>query len=132
MGAAQEFHLTIHRLDFHYLCLSWPLARTPALEALTLSRMHLPPGLLSVLAKDPILCPSLKTIALFDCGVTADVIHELEEVLAKRRDSTAARLYRVVIVSNTRPLPDFQLIHQLRKFVPRVDVGVGDGILVFL
>ncbi|KAF9649589.1 hypothetical protein BDM02DRAFT_3186216 [Thelephora ganbajun] len=125
-GAVREFHTDVYRLDPSGDHLSWPLRRLPALEALVLSKTRFPPGSLSVLAEEPVLCPSLKTIAFFDCKVNEDVIRELEEVLAKRRDSTAARLYRVVIVNNTRALPDLQLIHQLRKFVPRVDVGVGD------
>jgi len=124
--AVREFHANISYIPPNSNHLSWPLERLPALEALVLSTARLDPGSLSALAEEPILCPSLKTIAFFDCEVTGDVIKELEEVLATRRHSTAARLYRVVIVSNTRALPDFQLIHQLRKFVPCVDVGVGD------
>jgi len=126
IGAVLEFHLNVFFLDSDSNHLSWPLKRLPALEALALSKMHLPPGSLSVLSKEPILCPSLKTIAFFDCRVTADLINELEEVLAKRGDSTAARLHRVVIVNKTQPLPDLQLILQLQRFVPRVDVGVGN------
>ena len=123
--AVREFHVNAHTLDpgGHYL--SWPLKQLPALEALVLSETRLSSGSLSGLAKEPILCPSLRTIAFFDCMVTKDVVKELEEVLAKRRDSTAARLYRVVIINNTHSLPDLQLIHQLRKSVLRVDVGVG-------
>jgi hypothetical protein len=107
--------------------LSRPLGRFPALEALVISGpgIRLPESL-PVLAKEPTPCPSLKTIAFFDCEVTADVIRELERMLAKRRESTAARLHRVVIVNNRLALPELQLIHKLRKFVPRVDVGVGD------
>jgi len=101
------------------------------LEALILSESRLPPGSLAALAEG-LLCPSLKTIAFFDCKVTEDVIKELQEVLAKRRDSTAARLYRVVIVNATRPLPEPQLIYRLRGFVPRVDVGVGDELPALL
>ena len=74
----------------------------------------------------PILCPSLKTIAFFDCEINGGTIRELEVVLAERKKSAAARLHRVVILNNTRALQDLQSIHQLRKFVPCVDVGVGD------
>ena len=123
--AVREFHLNISRLDVGSGRLSWPLGRLPALEALALFGARLSPGSLSVLAREPILCPSLKTIAFFDCGVAEDIVSELEGVLAKRKDSTAARLYRVVIVNNTQALPDLQSIHRLQKIVPRVDVGVG-------
>ena len=125
-GAVREFHVNIHRSDFGDGLLSRPLERLPALEVLVLSGMSLSPGSLSVLAKEPVLCPSLKTIAFFDYGVTNCVISELEKVLVERRNSSAARLHRVVIVNNTRPLPVLQSIHWLRRFIPRVDVGVGD------
>ena len=120
-GTVREFHTRTYSLEH----LSWPLQRLPALEALALSQTPLSPGLLSALAEEPPLCPSLKTIAFFDCDVTEDVIKELGAVLAQRRNSTAARLYRVVIVNATRALPDLQLIHQLQKLVPCVDVRIG-------
>ena len=93
---------------------------------LVLFKTHVFPGSLSVLAGKPILCPSLKIIAFFDCKVTEDVIRELGDVLEERRGSTVARLYRVVIVNNTLTLPDLWLIHKPREFVLRVDIGVGD------
>ena len=129
-GAVCKFHTDVYNLGpdglAHYFRI------LPALEVLTLSGTRLPPGghlpsgLFSPLAEEPVLCPSLKTIAFLDCKVAKGIIKELEEVVAKRRVSTAARLYRVVIINNTRALPDLQLIHQLRRLVPRVDVGVGD------
>ena len=126
-GAVREF-----RINTSTHGLSRPLEYLPALEALVLSETRLPPGSLSALAKEDPLCPSLKTIAFFDCEVTEDIVEELEEVLSKRRNSTAARLYRVVIVNTTHDLPSLQLIHRLRKFVPRVDVGVGDELPALL
>ena len=119
-GTIREFHINI----YHHLFPA--LERLPALEALVFSRVDQFPGSLPELAEEPILCPSLKTIAFFDCGVTGDMIKGLEKVLEKRRDSTAARLHRVVIVNNTRALPDLQSIHQLQNFVPCVDVRVGN------
>ena len=124
-GVVREFHADVDSLNLGGNSLSLLLRRLPALEALAFSGTNLPAGLLFPLAEEPALCPSLKTIAFFDCKVTKSVVGELEEVLAKRRDLTAAWLYRVVIVNHTRALPDFQLIHQLRKFVPRVDVRVS-------
>ena len=123
-GAVREFHAN---LDSDGESLAPQLRRLPALEALALSGTHLPPGLLSPLTEEPILCPSLKTVAFLDCKVTGKgIIKELEEVLAKRNVSTAARLYRVVIVNHTRALPDLQSILRLRNIVPHVDVGAGD------
>ena len=130
--AVREFHVGAYPLDSSGAYLSWPLGGLPALEALVLSETHLPPGSLSALAKEDPLCPSLKTIAFFDCKVAKDIVEELEEVLSKRRNSTAARLYRAVIVNTTHDLPSLQLIHRLRKFVPRVDVGVGDELPALL
>ena len=124
-GAVREFHIRVYMLDPDDDRIPWLLRRLPALEALVLSETLLPSGSLSALAKEPILCHSLKIVAFFDCPVTEHTIKELEWMQAKRRDSTATRLYRVVIVNNTHSLPDLQLIHQLRKFAPRVDIGVG-------
>ena len=106
--------------------LPWPLGRLPALEALVIFRNNLGPGSLFPLAKDPGICPSLKTIAFFDCGVTQETISELERVLAKRERSNAARLHRVVIVNHTCDLPGIHLISRLRMLVSRVDVAVSD------
>jgi len=116
----REFHVD----DYRHL--SWLLKQLPALEVLVFSGVDQFPGSLSELAMEPTPCPSLKTIAFFDCTVTWDTIKGLEGALEQRRDSIAARLYRVVIVNNTRALPDLQSIHQLRKFVPRVDAMVGN------
>ena len=131
-GAVREFHIKTYALDSSGTFLSRPLERLPILEALVFLETHLSPGSLSALAKEDPLCPSLKTIAFFDCEVTEGVIKELERVLTKRRDSTAARLYRVVIVNIARTLPSLQSIHRLRKLVPRVDVGVGDELPALL
>ena len=130
-GSYGEFHsfVTETTRELHvniYHSLPWLLKRLPALEALVFSGVDRFPGSLSELATEPIPCPCLNTIAFFDCRVTVDTIKELEGVLEKRRDSTAARLYRVVIVNNTRALPDLQSIHRLQKFVPRVDVRAGN------
>lgn len=125
-AAVREFHIGAVRIDPGNGLLSWSLGRLPTLETLILSETPISSGSLSVLAGEPILCPSLKTIAFFDCKMSGVVIKELGEVLEKRRDSTAARLYRVVIVNNTQALPNLQLIHNLRKIVPCVDIGVGD------
>ena len=121
-GAVREFHLPFgnqHRL-------SWTLERLPALEALVISKGDIGPKFFSALAEEPVLCQSLHTIAFLDCRVASEVIRELEGVLVKRGHSFAARLHRVVVINRTRELPDHYLISQLRKFVPRVDVAVGD------
>ena len=122
----RAFHLTAPQLDHGGGSLPWALGRLPALEVLVLSEARLPRGSLSGLAKKPIPCPSLRTIAFFDCEMTGDVIRELGHILMKRKDLTASELCRVVVVAKTRPLPDFKLIKQLRKSAPYVVVGLGD------
>ena len=82
--------------------------------------------LFSVLTKEPVLCPTLKTIAFFDCRIGPDKMKKLGEALAKRMDSTAARVHQVVIVNSTGTMSDHTLVQQLRKSVLRVDVRMDD------
>jgi hypothetical protein len=119
--------MSIQPHNLHPSLLLWALERLPALEALAISKDPIRSGVLTALAREPALCPALKTIAFFDCNVTQSWINELETVVAKRKETIAARLYSVVIVaSNTKASLDLGLIHQLRKFVPRVEVRVDD------
>lgn len=80
------------------------------------------------LAEQPLLCPSLSTIAFFNCNFNPGVMEELEGVVAKRKELELACLYQVVIVSSTGVLPDYTLIQRLRQHVPRVDVRVDDAL----
>ena len=98
----------------------------PALETLAFSRTEFPLTLLSALVKEPVLCPALRTIAFFDCGVNSDIVKQLGEAIAKRRDSAGARLYRVVIVNGGGMLLGLKAVQQLRKSVPCVEVRVDD------
>ena len=122
--AVREFHLKISRGHD----LSWPLSRLPALETLVLvdvSFLPFPSKAFAFLA-EPTLCPSLKTIAFFNCNLDRRVIESLEGVVAGRRKSAAAWLHRVVIVRKTGALPDHELIHRLRKYVPCVDARIDE------
>jgi len=85
-----------------------------------------PVGLFSALTEEPVLCPALKTIAFLDCDITPDAMEKFGEALTERRDSTAARVYRVVIVNSTGKMPDYTSVQQLQKFVPHVDIRMGD------
>ena len=100
------------------------LKRLPALEALVIQ--HAVGSGMSALGEEPILCPSLKTLALLDCYVADQEIKTMEEVLAKREHTTAARLHRIVIASRTCSFPAPKLVSRLQKLVPRVEVVVGD------
>lgn len=102
------------------------MKRLPVLEALVVLQNHRYPGPLSALTEGPILCPSLKTIAFVDCMVTPDLFKQLEEVVVKRRHSTAASLHRVVIVNGTWSLPDVvAAICEFRMSIPCVDTVAG-------
>ena len=122
-AAVREFHMK----SASCRDLSWPLSRLLALETLVLVGVtSFPRCSLDFLAKEPMPCPSLKTIAFFDCDLDPSIIGELEEVVSRRKDSTVAWLHRVVIVRRVGRLPDCDLIHRLRQFVPRVDVRIDE------
>ena len=98
----------------------------PGLETLVFSRTAFPDVLLSALTEEPVLCPALKIIAFFDCDIDSYIVEQLGGAIAKRWDSTAARVYRVVIVSSTGTTLDHASIQQLRKSVPCVEIRVDD------
>jgi hypothetical protein len=124
--AVRELHTNICPFQYNDAGPATIFEFLPALEILAISKTPFPGGLLSALTKEPVLCPALKTIAFFDCGINSGIIKELGDAIARRKDSAAARLYRVVIVSSRRAPPDLTLIQQLRKSVPCVEVRVDD------
>jgi len=124
-GTVCKLHLPQDRL-------SRVLERLPALEAFVISQGYPSPKFLSALAKEPVLCPSLKTIAFLDCKMTDKMVYGLEGILVKRGLPTAARLRRVVIVNRKRDLPNHHLISRLRSSIPCVDVRTGDEVLDLL
>ena len=119
---------TVRELHMKTICDLDPslLIQFPALEILALVNVARFPALFALLAAEPVLCPSLKIIAFLNCDLKANVIRELEETVAKRKNSTAARLYKVVIVSQPGRFLDHDLILRLRGFVPCVDVRIDD------
>jgi len=119
----REFHLLEAKVLGNHL--SRALERLPALEALGISEATLRSGSLSALIKEPLLCPSLKTIAFFGCEVTSEMIRELKGVLKKREHLTTARLYRVIIVIDISTWPDRDSIWQLITSVPHLDIRLG-------
>ena len=125
-GSVREFHLRPPEYEGVAYHLPRALKRLPALEALVISRATLPSGSLSALSSEPLLCRSLKTIALFNCDLSPDIITALEGIATKREHLTAARLYRVVIVNERCKFPEFDSIVRLRKLVPHVDLMVDD------
>ena len=126
VAEVRELHMDIQPFQFTDKGIITVLRALPALEILAISRTPFPSGLLSGLSAEPVLCPTLKTIAFLDCGVDAAVIKRLEEAIAKRKNNTGAQLFRVTIVSSAKTLPDFASIQELRKSVPCVEVRVDD------
>ena len=124
--AVREFYTNIRPFEYTDARLSWMLGLLPALETLAFSKTEFPPWLSSALTEEPVLCPALKTIAFFDCGINSDIVKRLGEAIAKRRNSVAVWLYRVVIVSSTGMSPDLASIQELRKSVLCVEVRVDD------
>ena len=122
-SAVHEFHVETNSSND----LSISLSQLPALETLVL--VGFTPyqyNSLDRLAEEPMLCPSLKTIAFFDCNLGNGVIENLERMVAKRKESTAAWLYRIVIIRRTGALPDYRLINRLRNSVPCVDARIDE------
>ena len=125
--AVREFHTNSQPRILDGGFLSCLLGQLPALEVLVLSMDPINHGVLSVLAQEPVLCPALKTIAFFDCQMAQNQVDELEAAVVKRRETTATRLYSVVIVTNnSKASLDLGLIHRLRTCVPHVEVRVDD------
>jgi hypothetical protein len=120
----RELHLENDRYRDPALLLS----QLPALETLVLVNVDPPQPLFACLMAEPVLCPSLKTIAFFDRDVYSEVIEKLEAVVIRRKKSTAAWLYRIIIVGQTLHFLDHDLVLRLRKSVPCVDVRVDDKI----
>ena len=123
----RELRADPHPYRFGAQYLSDVMKALPALETLVISKVTVfLDGFFSALTEEPTLCPALRTIAFSDCDIDPDTMKKLGEALTRRRDSTAARVYRVVIVSSTVTMPDRTLVQQLRKSVPCVDVRMDD------
>ena len=128
-ASIREFQVDVDPWALTPALLASLLTRLPALETLRVANAaSWAPGTFDSLARQPPLCPSLKTIAFFNCGFNLQAVKDFGGAVAKRKDSAAAWLYQVVIISNTRALPDYPMIHELRQHVPCVNVGVGDGL----
>jgi len=125
--SVREFHVNNTPWALTPVHLVSTLSQLPALETLVITNTtSWATGTFESLGGRPLLCPTLKTVAFFDCWLTPEVMEEFKGAIAKRKDLEAAWLYRVVIVSSTGVLPDYTVIQQLRKYVPFVDVRVDD------
>lgn len=121
----REFRLThrllkaVHRNQmFLPSCLS-------AIETLAINSEISVSFLLSALFSNPSSPPSLKTLAFLNCYIADEFMEELAQYASKRKETTSARLYRVVIVDPDGVFPGIGFIRQLGERVPVVDVKVG-------
>ena len=89
LAAVRELYVNIGPFEYSDIGLSRALEPLPALEIFAFSNIYLL-GLLSALAKDPVLCPVPRTIDFFDCGINSDIIKALGEAMTRRRDSTTS------------------------------------------
>ena len=125
--SVREFHLNLTPRDLTPSLLARLMSKLPALETLVIKNgSYWTPRVFDPLATDPLLCPSLKTIAFFDCILASEVMREFEGVVVRRKHSAAAWLDRVVFICGTGVLPDYALIRQLRQHVRCVDARVDD------
>ena len=100
----------------------------PALETLSVDRETSVSRLLSALFSNPSSPPSLKTLAFMDCGITGDFMEELTQYASRRKVTTSAWLYKVVIVNSNGVFPSIASIRKLTEHVPVVDVKVGTAL----
>jgi len=104
--------LYTHISPLRYYDLSVMLEMLPGLETLAFSETDFPSRLFHALTREPVLCPALRTIALFNCEANTNAVKRLGEAVAKRRDPTAARV--VIVISSETP-PDLTSVERLRK-----------------
>jgi hypothetical protein len=118
----------IHRLSEGTQCPLNPLvfdqSPFPALETLAVDCETDVSRLLSTLFSNPSSPPSLQTIAFMDCDLTEDFMEELTQYASKRKATTSAWLYKVVIVHPGGIFPSIAAIRKLGEHVPVVDVRV--------
>ena len=102
-----------------------PLSFFPALETLAIECETSVPYLLSALLSNPSSSPSLKTLAFLDCNLSEQFMEELTRLASDRRNTTSARLDRVVVVDSGGKFPSPASIDALEEHVPTVDVRRG-------
>ena len=123
----RTFYLRYSDRSYHIPTAFPPLA-FPTLEVLAIERETDVSRLLSAVFSDPSSSPSLKTLAFLDCRLDEEFMVELTRFSSSRKNTTSARLHRVVIVHSRGQLPPFALIDELGRHVPVVDVRIGKAL----
>ena len=124
--AVRELYTNVYPNQYNDAAISDLVLALPTLEVLAVTKTSFPAGLLPVLITEPVLWPTLKTVAFLDCNITADIVKKLGEAIAKRRYITGAQVFRVVIISSTGTPLSVTSIQELRKSVPCVEIRVDD------
>ena len=106
------------RPAIHHLSL-FPSLETLAIECET-RISYLP-----TLSSNPSSPPSLTTLAFLNCDLSEDFMEELTQFASDRKNTTSARLHRVIIVDSDGKFPSPASINALEKHVPLVDVRRG-------
>jgi len=102
-----------HHLSF------FPSLETLAVEC-QISTPHLPTSLSN--SSSP---PSLTTLAFLNCDLSKCFMKELTQFASDRKNTTSARLHRVVIVDSGGKFPSAASIDALEKHVPIIDIRWG-------
>lgn len=100
----------------------------PALEILVVDCETSVSYLLSALLSNPSSPPALKTLAFMNCDLTKDFMEGLTQYVSKRKSTTSAWLYKVVIVHTDGVFPSNTAIRKLREHVSVIDVRIGMGL----
>ena len=100
----------------------------PALEILAVNIRTPLSRFFSTMFSDPSSSPSLKILALSNCKFTEDFMKELARYAFERKNTTSARLIRVLIVDPDGNFPSAASIDTLRKHVPVVDTRIADRV----
>ena len=117
----QEFHLAYAKSPITFDPQLFPSLQTLVIE--NIDRPHLFFTLLS----NPSSFPSLNTLAFLGCYIAegSGFMEELVRFASGRKNTTSARLHRVVMVQDTGDSPDVDSIRELEKHVPVVEVLFG-------
>ena len=105
--------------------MAFPPSSLPALETFIIEYEFTTSHLFSELFLNPSSSPSLNTLAFLNCYLDEGFMDELVRFASNRKNTTSARLHRVVIVNSRGILPRFALLEELGKHVPVVEAQIG-------
>jgi hypothetical protein len=133
LSSIREFRIRRTQEPNHLLDpIEFPPLSFPALETLTIEYEVTASNMLSAFFSDPSSSPSLKTLAFLDCFLDEGFMEALTRFASNRKNTTSARLHRVVIVNSKGNVPSLASIDALRTHVPVVDVRIGKELPVNL